>query len=234
MHDALKRTLRNIPGLEAFLLRLRPKGDFRNSGDYWEQRYQRGGNSGSGSYSRLAEFKADVLNTFVDRHGVTSVVEFGCGDGAQLALARYPSYTGVDISSKAVELCRAKFANDPSRQFCESSSAADDLTADLALSLDVIYHLVEDKVFHAYMRRLFRSARRFVIIYASNMDQRWPDRHVRHRHFTRWVERNAPAWRLHSCIKNAYPFDPENPTQTSFADFYVFEPARPQAQSTTV
>ncbi len=83
---------------------------------------------------------------------------------------------------------------------------------------------MEDSTFNAYMRRLFGSARRFVIVYSSNMDQDWPDKHVRHRQFTRWVERNEPEWRLQSTLKNAYPFAPANPEQTSFADFYVFAP----------
>src|SRR5579859_8234848 len=60
---------------------------FRGSSTYWEERYRAGGNSGAGSYGRLAEFKAEVLNGFVHSRGIRSVVEFGCGDGAQLALA---------------------------------------------------------------------------------------------------------------------------------------------------
>lgn len=42
--------------------------------------------------------------------------------------------------------------------------------ADLSLSLDVIYHLVEDEVFETYINTLFKSARRYVIIYSSNSD----------------------------------------------------------------
>jgi hypothetical protein len=37
---------------------------FPDSATYWEQRYARGWNSGVGSYGRLAEFKAQVLNNF--------------------------------------------------------------------------------------------------------------------------------------------------------------------------
>ena len=35
---------------------------FPGSTDYWVERYQKGGNSGPGSYSELAKFKARVLN----------------------------------------------------------------------------------------------------------------------------------------------------------------------------
>ena len=47
---------------------------------------------------RLAAFKAEVPNDFVRARGIDSVIEFGCGDGAQLALAEYPAYVGIDVS----------------------------------------------------------------------------------------------------------------------------------------
>lgn len=53
---------------------------FKNSADYWERRYLSGGTSGSGSYNRLAEFKAEFLNEFVRENNVETVIEFGSGD----------------------------------------------------------------------------------------------------------------------------------------------------------
>lgn len=41
------------------------KNDKFNSKNYWENRYKSGGNSGAGSYSNLAEFKAEIINEFV-------------------------------------------------------------------------------------------------------------------------------------------------------------------------
>jgi Methyltransferase domain len=221
MLNTVKSLIKNTPVIGPTLDHLRGKS-FKNSAQYWDQRYKTGGNSGAGSYSRLAEFKADVLNRFVKERQVSSVIEYGSGDGAQLKLARYPSYTGVDISAKAVEMCRAIFANDPSKRFLQSDAVPPGTMADLSLSLDVIYHLVEDSTFHAYMRSLFGSARRFVIVYSSNMEFDWPCKHVRHRQFTTWVVQNKPEWCLHSTIKNAYPWDPVDPEHTSFADFHIF------------
>ena len=196
---------------------------FDNSGSYWESRYQTGGNSGAGSYNRLAEFKAQVLNDFVREHDVQSVLELGCGDGAQLALADYPKYIGSDVSTTVIQMCRTSFANDPAKEFFVSDELPPDRTADLTLSLDVIYHLVEDDVFDAYMRDLFARAGRFVGVYASNEDRRAPEPHVRHRRFTAWVEQHQPGWTLLSTVPNAYPFDPKDPEGTSFADFYFYE-----------
>jgi len=85
--------------------------------DYWERRYAQGGTSGSGSYARLAEFKAEVLNAFVQERHIQSVIEFGCGDGNQLSLARYPSYVGLDVSKTAIFLCGRRFAMDSDKSF---------------------------------------------------------------------------------------------------------------------
>jgi hypothetical protein len=56
---------------------------FSSSGNYWEERYSQGGNSGSGSYAKFAEFKAEVLNDLVQQNAIRSVIELGCGDGNQ-------------------------------------------------------------------------------------------------------------------------------------------------------
>jgi len=197
---------------------------FLKSGQYWEDRYRLGGNSGDGSYDRLAEFKAEFLNAFVATHGIASVMEFGVGDGNQLALAAYPSFVGVDVANTAIQQCRTRFAGDPAKAFFTTVEfEAHPVTAELSLSLDVIYHLVEDAVFDTYMRRLFASASRYVIVYASNFDAGADAPHVRHRQFTPWVAGNAKQWRLASHTPNRYPPDANDPANTSFADFFVFE-----------
>ncbi|MDQ2075105.1 bifunctional 2-polyprenyl-6-hydroxyphenol methylase/3-demethylubiquinol 3-O-methyltransferase UbiG [Marinimicrobium sp. ABcell2] len=198
---------------------------FTSSQDYWEQRYALGGHSGAGSYRKFAEFKAEVLNRFVSKQAIESVIEFGCGDGNQLLLAEYPRYLGIDVSPTAVDLCRELFRSDDTKEFLPLSDYAQE-SADLTLSLDVIYHLVEDEVFTEYMRTLFAAAQRYVIIYASNFDD--PERqvgpHVRHRKFTRWVESELPQWQLQEHIPNKYPYR-GNYKKGSFADFYVYEKA---------
>ncbi|WP_165357504.1 bifunctional 2-polyprenyl-6-hydroxyphenol methylase/3-demethylubiquinol 3-O-methyltransferase UbiG [Sphingosinicella sp. CPCC 101087] len=200
-----------------------PRIEFTSSDRYWEQRYDSGGNSGAGSYNRLARFKADFLNNFVKLHEVRSVLEFGSGDGAQVALAEYPAYVGVDVSHVAVNICRRKFSNRPDLRFMHIDEVPDDLTADLVLSLDVVYHLVEDEVFEAYMHRLFDASTRSVIIYSSNVEEPSRVPHVRHRNFTAWVEEKRPEFKVVQHVKNRHPFDPADPVNTSFADFYVFE-----------
>jgi cyclopropane fatty-acyl-phospholipid synthase-like methyltransferase len=90
---------------------------FKSSAAYWEKRYIGGGNSGASSYGRLAIAKANILNQLVEVQEIESVLELGCGDGSLLALAKYPSYAGVDVSMTAIETCRKRFSGDSSKRF---------------------------------------------------------------------------------------------------------------------
>jgi SAM-dependent methyltransferase len=227
----LKHTLRSIPvaGPAARKVWLWVKLKlFPGSGNYWESRYVAGDTSGCGSYGRLAEFKAETVNRFVDDNTIQSVIEFGCGDGNQLSLARYPKYIGLDVSPTALKLCAARFAGDPTKRFLpyEGKTFDNELSSvrsELALSLDVVYHLVEDEVFNDYMRRLFCSAERFVIIYSSNTDEnsKPPEPHIRHRRFTSWIDANQPDWTLVRHIPNPFPYQGDFTTE-SFADVFVY------------
>lgn len=208
------------------LYRVNPNQLFPGSGNYWEERYRQGGTSGSGSYNRLALFKAEVLNDFVAKNSIGSVIEFGCGDGNQLKLAAYPNYIGLDVSKKAIQMCTQTFAEDTTKSFFlyDPFAFTDNgklFQVDLALSLDVIYHLIEDEVFETYMKHLFQSAKRYVVIYSSDFDgtQRF---HERDRKFTKWVEKNILNWQLRDVIKNKFPEDKTNPEETSKADFFIY------------
>ncbi|HTN73989.1 MAG TPA: class I SAM-dependent methyltransferase [Pirellulaceae bacterium] len=214
-----------IGGVARVAASWRSRWTFRNSSDYWETRYARGGNSGDGSYGRLAQFKAELLNDFVARQQIRTVVELGCGDGEQLRLASYPRYLGVDVSHSAVALCQQKFARDTSKSFLlasefEPTNAAHQ--AEFALSLDVIYHLVEDTIFNQYMGQLFAAAQRYVAIYSSNHEETVASAHVRHRRFSDWIAARQPAWRLLKMIPNRYPVQ-AGERETSHADMYLWE-----------
>jgi protein O-GlcNAc transferase len=208
------------------LLQVNANKKFKGSKKYWEQRYIKGGNSGSGSYGRLAEFKAEVLNDFVKVNDVRSVIELGCGDGNQLLLANYPSYVGVDVSVLAVNICKDMFNEDNKKKFYLYDEAIRlKQKYDLSLSLDVIYHLVEDLVFEDYMRYLFSSSNKFVIIYSSDDDELTdPASHVRHRKFSEWVRNNvSDTWSLSKVVNNKFPWQIDEQKETSFANFYIYK-----------
>ncbi len=222
----LKKLLKRIPIIGPLIMALYsklPGHRFRSSEKYWIQRYQKGGNSGAGSYNRLAEFKAEIVNRFVEEHQIQSVMEFGAGDGNQLTLARYPRYIGFDVSEQALQICRRRFAGDESKAF-KLVSQYNGESSELTLSLDVIYHLVEDEVFADYMTRLFAASQRFVIIYSSDTDQqgRAQPSHVRHRRFSQWIDANLPEWELIGNVPNKFPLEGDENTG-SWADFYIYE-----------
>jgi hypothetical protein len=202
-----------------FILNANFKSRFPGSMDYWENRYQKKGTSGSGSYGSPAMYKAGILNKFVIENNITKVIEFGCGDGNQLQLFEFPAYLGLDVSITAIEKCIRIFKNDLTKSFFiyNPKGFADNLKtfkADLALSLDVIYHLLEDEVFESYMYHLFSSSTRFVIIYAWDVEGR-KNLHVRHRKFTVWIEMNLKEWHLMQAI--------ENKDLQPVCDFFIYE-----------
>ena len=226
--DRLKRIVKKTPIVRdiarAFMRRraARQAAVF-DSGDYWESRYREGRNSGAGSYNRLASFKAEIINRFVSENGISSVIEFGCGDGSQLKLSDYPAYIGVDVSKTVLDATKSVFAADESKIFVHTDDLGPHHRADLALSLDVVYHLIEDEVFERHMTQLFDAARRFAIVYSSNERRKSDSVHVRHRSFTKWIESERPGFRQIGFVKNRFPEDSRDIDNTSFADFYFFE-----------
>lgn len=185
---------------------------------YWEQRYAGGGPSGPGSRGAHAEFKAEFVNEFIKSHDISTIVEFGCGDGDQVALGEYPSYVGLDVSESAIERCSERFDDDPTKRFQTYDPFEFDdhetLRADLVLSLEVLFHLVNDDIYEKTIYDMFTTADRYVIIFSSNYDDPAPEIHVRHRRFTDHVEKEFPEFELIDYV--------ENPFEERVSDFYVY------------
>jgi len=198
---------------------------FPGSSNFWIKVYKNGGDSGPGSYGKLANFKAEFLNNFIEKNEIDSIIEFGCGDGNQISLGRYKSYLGFDIAPEAISLCIKKFSNDVSKSFLlyqpEYFKPGGKIAADLTLSLDVIYHLVELEKFEVHLRQLFESSNKWVIIYGYDSDNFFPEPYSKPRKFTGWIASQLPEWSLESIVKNKYPLGGES--TSTWADFYVFK-----------
>ncbi|QPG06019.1 hypothetical protein IT774_01825 [Salinimonas marina] len=199
---------------------------------YWERRYSSGHNSGSGSYNRLAKFKADFINTLLKEKSIDTACELGCGDGAQLSLIDYPSYIGFDISRTTINNCIKKFDGDNSKSFFYYEPSLFDPKAfqvsELALSLDVIYHLSNDKIYSLYLNHLFNLSSRYVVIYSNSQSNYMRGvnedaEYVRFRKFEDDIKERFPDWTLVHIEPNFYPFNPSLPNESSFADFYVYK-----------
>ncbi|WP_205328444.1 class I SAM-dependent methyltransferase [Glycomyces sp. YM15] len=172
-----------------------------------------------------------MLNKFVADEGIDTVIEFGCGDGEQLALAAYPRYLGLDVSPTMLSQTMARFAEDATKSFAlydpaRYSDRAGIITADLVLSLDVIFHLTEDDVYDLHLEHVFGAARNHVVLYTSDADDpglsvEWAP-HVRHHPVVRDVEKHFPEWRLSERIPNPRPWTAEDP-EGSMSDFFIYE-----------
>lgn len=194
---------------------------FPGSRQYWEKRYNVGGSSGAGSIGETADFKAKILNEFVNEHQISSVIEFGCGDETQLARANYPRYVGLDVAKSALGRCIWTFGTDPTKSFflydpLRFHDNGGYFFGELALSLDVVYHLIEDDIFRQYMHHLFAAAEQYVIIFSTNFES-GPgyEPHVRHRVFTDFIESEFTGWALESVRVAPDHLD-------TMADFYVY------------
>lgn len=194
---------------------------FPGSSRYWELRYRLGGDSGAGSYGAEAAYKTAFLNQCFAAQGIQSVIDFGCGDGNQLRHLVVPSYRGYDVSPAAIARCRSAYEGDSGKEFHTLDSYAGE-TADAALSLDVLYHLIEPNVFDAYLKRLFAASRRIVVIYAIDHEEtrRLRGRHVHHRKFTPLIAERFPEFQLIDAPPR--PMQLTSPMRLA-ASFFVFQ-----------
>ena len=195
-----------------------------DSVSYWKNRYRNGGNSGSGSYGKLAEFKADSFNRFVEENDISSCIEYGCGDGNQLSLMKINKYLGLDVSPDTIEAVAKKFEGDSGKQFETYDpimfKISDRYKADISLSMDVILHLIEESRYLDYLRNLFNSSNCFVGIFNTATDEQ-PTKmaiHNRFRDHRKWITKHAPDFQPVAC-----DLTPENLGYPSDTGFYYYK-----------
>lgn len=182
--------------------------------NYWDNRYIGGGNSGIGSYGEFAQHKADVVNNYIKKYNINSISDFGCGDGNQISmLSGFGTYCGFDVSTYIINECKKRFNHVSSMKFINNIN--DMPEADLCLSLDVLYHIIDIKDFEDQLNLLFTKANKFVLIYSSNQDVNSLNApHVCHRKFTVWIENFYDNFELVETISNEL--------ETS-AKFYLYQ-----------
>jgi hypothetical protein len=191
-----------------------------DSVDYWKKRYASGGNSGSGSYGRLAEFKAESLNSFIMENEIASIVEYGSGDGNQLGFMEIEKYLGLDVSPDAIAKTSEMYRDDLTKTFRvyepDTFQVTKSETGDLSISMDVILHLTEDSRYESYMANLFESATRFVGIFNTATDIQLPNmaKHNRFRDHRQWVSKEASSFTeiLSDVLPDSYGY----PGETGF------------------
>jgi len=100
------------------------------------------------------------------------------------------------------------------------------MKAPLTMSIDVIFHLVEDDVFENYMKTLCGASSDLVLIYSSNDNKESGVSHIKHRKYTDWINQNRPEFSLIEEMANPYPYTTGSDEKiTSFASFKLFKKA---------
>lgn len=184
---------------------------------YWNDHYQAGGKSGAGSYGVLAEWKAEIINHFLQTHPVETVVDVGCGDGHQASLINYPLYLGVDVSLISVEMCRNLFKNDVNKS-CQLYEPGKTLLphCDLVVCLDVLYHITDERDYFITLQDIFRSSQKYIILYTTLEGYKHqglkPYAGIYHRDILSHLDR-FPEWKR-EIIYQKYP-------RLSVADFII-------------
>ncbi|MDM5146780.1 class I SAM-dependent methyltransferase [Candidatus Persebacteraceae bacterium Df01] len=141
-----------------------------------------------------------MLNTLLAQYNITDIIDFGCGDGNQISMLRgIDSYLGIDVSAEAIKLCQQWCKNIANPRWMLLSDYRSE-TAEAALSLDVIYHLVEESIYEQHLHLLFGAAQQLVVIYGEDKDLIPTTKHILHRKFTDWIKQYYPQWCLANTI----------------------------------
>jgi hypothetical protein len=167
---------------------------FQNSNQYWQDRYKFGGTSGKGSRGKLAVEKAALVNALCQTYNIGTIVEFGSGDGVCASMFDTGRYIGFDISDVAIEFAKDRCPDrNKHRFFNYSKLSADEINATvlqnrlpgsvMSLSMDVIFHLVEDDVFYKYIDTLCKAPSDYIVVRSSDIDG-CPHAHYRDRAYS--------------------------------------------------
>lgn len=132
---------------------------------FWNNRYLQWWHSWAGSYNENGIFKADFINNFIKENNIIDVIEFWCWDWSNLALYKAKHYLWLDVSEKAIEICKEKFKNDFKKEFEVYDPNKDYWKYDLSLSLDVTYHILDRKEWEDYINQVI-NAWKFAIFYS--------------------------------------------------------------------
>jgi hypothetical protein len=123
-------------------------------------------------------------------------------------------YTGIDVSEFIISKCKEIFKDDKTKTFIHVDNIDNELKAELVLSCDVIYHLIEEHVYKEYMEKLFSMSKKYVIIYAKNENINHAV-HVKFRKFSNYIESNLPEW---TCKEHII-----NKVKPEASGFYIYE-----------
>ena len=145
--------------------RLRVLGEVRDrllfdNKNFWNDRYRTNMDKGSGPGSRgeQLELKNKIIQDLINKEGIRSVLDIGCGDIEILNGIEIPKYTGIDISE--IVTARNRELRPQWEFLCvDVGSTYEPEPADLVLCLDVLIHQKRRTAYDAIVTKAIRSAK---------------------------------------------------------------------------
>lgn len=188
--------------------------------DYWQNRYERHGDSGVGSAGDLRIFKTDFINSFIKEKNISRVIDFGCGDGRQIINLKINEYLGLDVAPAAINLCREIYKTDETKSFMvynpKSFENKNFIQADLVICLDVLYHITDEDDFKKTLRDIFSCSSDWVILYTNTGIVPVAKRsHIVYRDTLDYLK-GLTTFKIEEIVKQKYP-------EQSGADFIVLK-----------
>ncbi len=129
---------------------------------YWDLRYRLGGTSGKGSIGATRQWKWAQIDGCVDVLN-RSVLDIGCGDLSFWRGRACEDYTGLDFSDTVVK--RNRRARRSWTFIQGDASQSQDLSGEIVLCLDMLFHVMSDDVYEAILRNLARWTQDWLFIY---------------------------------------------------------------------
>jgi len=151
-----------------------------DSNTYWETRYKNNSNSGHGSYGEFQKFKTEYINNVIKTYNIKTINELGTGDGNMLSTyTGFDLYTGFDVSDTILNKLKNKFKDNNSIKFVSNPNIME--PADLTMSIDVSYHIINNNLFYEHLDLLYNKSLKYILIYSSNSNEKYGNYHILHR-----------------------------------------------------
>lgn len=135
---------------------------------FWNLRYAMYPELGSGIGSRggVLDYKRNLIHYLTYGFANKSIVDVGCGDLELLKDFKFNNYTGLDISSESLKICKAKR---PDWKFINDTINSDEIIkANLIMCFDVLIHQSRKEDFQEMVKSMVEKAQDRIIIGAYN------------------------------------------------------------------
>lgn len=158
---------------------------------YWNDRYSKQripftlrGTSGAGSIGEMREWKWRIIRQYLPI--VNHVIDFGCGDLSFWYNKPCSDYIGLDISKRILERNKKKFK----RKFIywDQDSIIENLERPTVLCIDVLFHILDEKIFIKTLINICRCSTEFIFISTWKDNPMYPEVTDREHQYYRSLE----------------------------------------------